>query len=76
MAGAHLQRHAAELAAIDVRNAVMFGQAFVEESIVGFDQVEHAAVLAQNTLEKQLRLLPHRLPQVVVEIRKQAACRD
>ena len=51
-----LQRHAPEAAAIDVRDAVMLRQPFVDERVVRAQQVEHAAILAQDALEKQLGL--------------------
>ena len=66
---------AAEAAAVDVRNAVVLREPLVEERVVGLQQVEHAAVLAQDALEEQLRLLPERLPQVVVEVREQPQVR-
>src|SRR5262245_55198351 len=37
------KRYSAELRAVDARDAVMFGQPLVEESIVGVKQVEDAA---------------------------------
>src|SRR4051794_38384938 len=55
-----------------MRNAVMLREAFVQERVVAVDQVEDTAILLQNALKKELRLLPKRLSQVVVEIREQA----
>ena len=49
----------------------MLRQAFVHERVVGAKQIEHAPVLAEHALEKELRLLAKRLAQVVVEVRKQ-----
>ena len=54
----------------DVRDAVVLRQPLVDERVVGGQQIEHAAVLAHDALEKQLGLAPERLPQVVVEVRK------
>src|SRR5206468_8975165 len=62
------ERHAAELAPVDVWNAVMFRQALVEEGVIRRQQIDHAAVLAHDAFEKQLRLLPQRLPDVIVEV--------
>ncbi len=45
----------------------MLRQALVEEGEVGVEEVEHAAVLADDALEEQLRLLLHRRPQFLVE---------
>ena len=63
-------RHAAELAAVDVGDAVVPRQPLVHERVVGAQQVEHAAVLADDALEQQLGLAAERLPQVVVEVRE------
>ena len=66
---------AAEAAAVDVRDAVVLREPLVEERVVRLQQVEHAAVLAQDALEEQLRLLAERLPQVVVEVGEQPQVR-
>jgi hypothetical protein len=42
----------------------------VDERIVRVHQIHHAAVLAHDAVEEQLRFLFHRLPEVVVEIRE------
>ena len=62
------QRHATELASVHVRNAVVPGEPFVDERVVGRHQVEDVAVLAHDALEEELCLAPERQPQVVVEI--------
>ena len=46
-----VERDAAEAAAVDVRDAVVLGEPLVEERVVGAQQVEHAAVFAQDALE-------------------------
>ena len=51
------ERHAAELAAVDVRDAVVARQPLVDERVVGRQQVEDVAVLAHDALEEQLGLL-------------------
>ena len=61
---------AAEPAAVDVRHAVMARQPFVDERVVAAEQVEGAALLAEDALEEQLRLALKRLAQVVVEVRE------
>ena len=66
---------ATELAAVDVRDAVVLGQALVQERVVRLQQVEHAAILAQDVLEQEFRLLAEGLPQVVVEVGEQAQVR-
>ena len=59
---------AAEVAAEDVRDAVVPGEAFVEERVVRREEIRHGAVLTQDALHKELRLAAHRLAEVVVEI--------
>ena len=49
-------------------NAVVPGQALVQERVVGVEQIDDAAILAHDALEEQLRLLLERLAQVVVEV--------
>ena len=72
------QRHAAEMAAVHVRDAVVPRQPLVDERVVRRQQIEDAAVLAHDAVEEQLGLAPERLPQVVVEVgelvRVRAAC--
>ena len=59
---------AAELAAVDVRDAVMLCQPFVDEGVVGGQQIDDAAILADHAVEQQLHLAAHRLPQRIVEV--------
>ena len=66
-----VDRDAPEVAALDVGNAVVPGQPFVEEGVVRRQQIQHAAVLAQDAVEQQLRLAPKRLTQALVEIGEQ-----
>ena len=70
------QRHAPERVAGDVRDAVVLGQPLVHERVVGRQQVEHAAVLADEAVEEQLGLALHRLRQRVVVLRIQQVVRD
>ena len=62
---------APEVAAVDVRNAVVLREPLVDERVVRAQQIEHAAVLVHDALEEQLRFAAERLPQVVVEVREQ-----
>jgi len=69
------ERHAHELAATTGAgevggNAVELRQITVEVGEVRVDQVEHAAVLADDLGEEQLRLLDHRRAHRVVESRE------
>ncbi len=66
-----IERHATEAAAVDVRDAVMLREPFVDERVVGAQEIERASILAQDALEKELGLLPEGLPEIVVEVRKQ-----
>ena len=43
-------------------------QPLVDERVVRVHQVEHAAILAHDAVEEQLRLALEGLPQVVVEV--------
>ncbi len=70
------ERHAPEVLALDVRNAVVRGQALVDERVVGAQQIERAAILAHDALEEELRLATERLPEGVVEIGEHALHRD
>ena len=63
-------RHAAEMRAVDVGNAVVPGQPLVDERVVGGQQLEHRPILAHDAVEEHLGLAPERLPQVVVEVRE------
>ena len=48
------KRHAPEVAAVDVRNPIVPGQPLVDERVVGRQQFDHAAVLAQLAADEQL----------------------
>ena len=71
-----VMRHAAELAAIDVRNSVVLGQALIDEGVIGVQQIEHAVVFAHDAAEEHLGLALESLPQVVVEIGENQAGPD
>ena len=62
------QRHLAELRAVDIRDAVVLRQALIEERVVRVQQIQHAAVFAQDVLEEQLGLLLEALAQAFVEL--------
>ena len=49
------QRHAPELIAVDVRDAVVPGEPLVDERVVGGQQVEHAAVLRARCSRRTAR---------------------
>ena len=66
MSGA--ERDAAELAAVDVRDAVVLGQPLVDERVVRRQQIGDAAILADDAVEQQLDFAPHRLTQRIVEV--------
>ena len=52
----------------DTREAVVSGETLVDERVVGGQQLEHAAVLANEMREQQLGLSQHSLGQRVVEV--------
>src|SRR5690606_17045747 len=51
-------------------------EALVDERVVGGNQIDDAAVVAQLALEKQRRLLEKRRAQVFVELRKDVGVRE
>ena len=66
MSGA--ERHAPELAAVDVRDAVVLRQPLVDERVVRGQQIDDAPILADDAVEQQLHFAAHRLPQRIVEV--------
>ena len=66
-----VERDAPEAAAVDVLDAVVFGEALVDERVVRPQQIEHAAILADHAFHEHLRLAPERLAEVVVEVGEQ-----
>ena len=70
------KRDAPEVLALDVGNAVVRGQTFVDERVVGTQQIERAAILAHDALEEELGLTTERLPEGVVKIGEDALHRD
>ena len=69
------QRHAAEVIAVDVGDAVVARQPFVDERVVGGQQFEQAAILPHDAADEQLRFAAERAPQIVVELGKAPAIR-
>ena len=59
--------HPPEMAPVDVGNAVVFGQAGIEERVVGPEQVEDTAVVAHLALEEQLGFPAQGVAQGVVD---------
>src|SRR5690606_31784330 len=72
---AHLQlrseRHAPELRAVDVGDSVMSRKPLIDERVIGRQQLENAAVLANDAAEEELDLAPEGLAQRAVEVREQ-----
>ena len=63
-----VERDAAEVAAVNIRDAVVARQPFVHERVVGVDQIDDASVFADDALEEHLGFAAKRLPQVLVEV--------
>src|SRR5207249_1784725 len=63
--------NAPEVAAVDIRNAVVTRQPFVDERVVGGEQLENVVVLPHLTVEEQFGFPPERFAQTVVEPREQ-----
>ena len=61
------ERDPPEVTAIDVWNPVVPGQRLVDEGVIGRDQIEHVAVLANDALEEEIRLALERLSEIVVK---------
>ena len=59
-----------ELRSRDARYAVVTGQPFVHEGVVGGEQVEEAPVLPNEAVEQQLGLAAHRIGELPVEVRE------
>jgi hypothetical protein len=59
-----------EMAAANVRDAVVPGEALVDERVVRVEQLNERAVLANDRVEQQLGLAAQRSPQVGVEARR------
>ena len=57
------QRHAAELAAVDVGDAVVLRQPFVDEGVVSGQQVEDVTVFTHDAVEEELGLALERIAQ-------------
>ena len=70
------QGHAAKAAAVDIWNPVVLREALIEKGIVRSDQIEHAAIVSQHAVEKELGLLPERLTKIVIEVGEQTRVRD
>ena len=71
--GEPVEIDAAELGAGHAGQAVVPRQPFVDERVSRVDEVEHAPVVADDVLEEAFRLLLHRQPQVVLEVREPVA---
>ena len=65
-----LERDLPKLAPLHVGQAVVAGEPFVDERVVGFEKFEHAAIVADDVGEKLLRFPAKRLSELVVEAGK------
>src|SRR5688572_16136613 len=63
-----VERDAPEAAAANVRDAVMAGEALVNERVVGVDQIEDAAVFADDGVEQQLGFTTESVAEIAVEL--------
>ncbi len=64
------EHHAPEVAAVDVRNAVVLREPLVQERVVGRHQVEDVAIFADDAREEERGLALEGLAEVVVEVGK------
>ena len=60
------ERHAFQLRAAHVLNAIQLGQAFVDEGVIAFDQFQQRAILADDVIKDMDNLLAHGLRQDIV----------
>ena len=60
--------HSAELVPLHIGQAVQLGQSFIDEGVLGIDQVDQAAVLFEDRAEEELGLSGHVGPQLVIEV--------
>src|SRR5262249_35864975 len=68
-------RHATEITACDVRYAVEARQPLVEKRVVGAKQIDNVVILTDDAVEEELGFAAHRLPQALVDFRKQLVIR-
>ena len=59
-----------EALAVNPRNPVMLREPLVDERVVGAQQLQRAAVVAQDVAEKHLGLASKTLADVVIEVRE------
>lgn len=59
---------AAELGAFDAWDAVVAGEALIEEGVGGINQIEDAAVVTDECCEEELGLLLHGFAEGLVEL--------
>ena len=71
--GAHI--HPAELRTGDAGHAVKSRQAFIQKGVIGVQEIEHAAVMADDVLDEQLGFAAHGMPQAFIEFGKALAIR-
>src|SRR6267378_547757 len=62
--------YAAETVTKHIRNLVMPREAFIDECVVGIQQIQNAPVLPEHAGEEQFGFLLHGLTQIFIEIRK------
>jgi hypothetical protein len=51
-------------------------QPFIHERVIRCQQIHHAAIFVDDAGEEQFRLLPHGLPQIIVEVGKRVEIRS
>ena len=64
------QADSAKPTAVDMWNSVVMRQPFIQERIIGLQQIDRTAIFAENALDKQFRFAFCALSQVVIEVRK------
>ena len=63
------QRYTPEAVSLDIGNPIVLRQTLVDEGIVCGQQIDHAAIFADDAVEEQFRLTAHGLQKIIVGIR-------
>ena len=67
--------HASEMPSGHILDLVVRREALVDEGIVRGEEVEEAPVLTNEVIEEHLGLLPHRIGEILIEVRIEVGIR-
>src|SRR5205085_12613461 len=63
-----VQRHTTKVTAVNVWNAVVLGESFIDKGVIRIEQRQDIPVFAHDAFKQHFRLALERLPKVFVEI--------